>query len=85
MRVHGRALSYVLSPYSLASTLTGNAMSGTTPLCWVLPPATRKNCAMVSFTEPKRGASLAGQRSRSTMFCTVPLPKLVSPITRPRP
>ena len=65
--------------------LAGNARSGTTPLCWVLEPLTRKNWAMVSFTWPKRSFSLAGQRSSGTTFCTVPLPKVVSPITRPRP
>jgi hypothetical protein len=75
----------VLSPYSLASTLVGKLTSGTTPLFWVLLPPGRKNWAMVSLTWPKRGSSLAGQRSRSTMFCTVPLPKLVSPMIRPRP
>jgi hypothetical protein len=85
MCVAGSALSKVLSPNSVASTVTGNWISGTTPACWVVSPSTRKNCAMVSLTWPNFGPCLVGQRSRSIRFCTVPLPKVGSPTIRPRP
>ncbi|CSC29916.1 Uncharacterised protein [Vibrio cholerae] len=41
MLSHGSALSSTLSPVSEGSIAVGYAISGTTPLFWVLPPSIR--------------------------------------------
>ena len=49
-----------------------------TPRNWVLPPLTRKNWAKVIFNCPE------SRPPRGSRFCTVPLPYVGSPTTRPR-
>ena len=64
----------------------GSAMSGTTPLCCVLPPSTRKNCAMVSLTWPNCVAVVlpaSGRGRPGSAPC--PCRRSVSPMIRPRP